>query len=177
MADTEPRVLSPYRLRQLLSYDAETGVLTWKPRGQKGWDSRYAGTPALHATNSGGYRSGCIFGRSFKAHRVAWAIHHGAWPDSEIDHINGDASDNRITNLREVSKALNARNRRLRSDNPTGFVGVSSDRNGKWRARIHIDGKERSLGSFKTQEEAAEARRAYALMHGYTDRHEGGSRG
>lgn len=174
MADTEPLLLSPYRLRLLIDYDPETGILTWKPRGQKGWDSRYAGTPALEAINSGGYRSGFILGRSCKAHRVAWAIHYGAWPEGEIDHINGDPADNRVCNLREVSKSLNARNRSLRSDNPSGFVGVSADRNGKWRARIHIDGRERSLGSFKTPEEAAEARRAFALMNGYTTRHEGG---
>lgn len=99
---------SPELLRKLLDYDPETGVLTWKERPRdffesdrnwRWWNTRFSGASALSAIEGGGYKSGRIFGRPTKAHRVAWAIMNGSWPTGEIDHVNGDKTDNRISNL------------------------------------------------------------------------------
>lgn len=157
-------------IRQLLRYDEETGKLYWKPRGRKGWDTRYAQTEAFTCKTKQGYLHGNINGTTHKAHRVIWAMIYGYWPH-EVDHINGDKTDNRLENLREVSRAVNCRNRQLRSDNVSGFVGVSSNRYGKWRSRIHVNGKEVLCGTFNTPEEAHAARLELAKQHGFTDRH------
>ena len=78
--------------------------------------------------------------------------------DKEVDHINGDGLDNRLANLRIVSREQNQRNSKRRSDNTSGFKGVSlHGKSGKWQARIRIDGKQKSLGIFRTKEEAHKA--------------------
>lgn len=110
---------------------------------------------AFTADDGSGYRQGRIFGKAFRAHRVAWAITHGEWPSYEIDHINGDRSDNRINNLREASRMENARNRGANINSPSGLKGVSwSKSSGKWRARITAGGPENNLGFFDTAEDA-----------------------
>jgi hypothetical protein len=163
--------LSIERLRQFVVYEPDTGRLFWRPRGNIAWDIRYAGTVALHCLNSGGYRSGSVDRVSVKAHRAAWALQHGRWP-TEIDHINGRRADNRLENLREVSRATNCRNRGLRNDNMSGIVGVGFHlRSGKWRARIQIDGRSVSLGSFWRKQDAINARRLAEIRHGFGPNH------
>lgn len=88
-------------------------------------------------------------------HRVAWLIVHGAWPVGLIDHINGEKVDNRLANLREADKAINAQNRRGPAATSTvGFLGVSRQKNGRFQARIGVGGKNVALGTFDTAEEA-----------------------
>lgn len=157
------------QVRALLSYDPETGKLWWKPRGKTGWDSRYAGKEAFTCQTVAGYRRGFLLGRSVKAHRVAWAIYHGEWP-LELDHINGEKADNRISNLRAVDRQANARNRSIRSDNNTGIQGVCF-RNNRWIARIHIDGKERWLGAFRDKDAAVSARKQAERINNYHENH------
>ena len=98
--------------------------------------------------------------RQYFAHRLAWFYVHGVFPDKDIDHINGDHSDNRIENLRLVSHAENMQNHRsARSDSATGIIGVMQ-RNRKrspWYAEIRLNGKKKYLGSFATKEEAQQA--------------------
>jgi hypothetical protein len=159
------------RLRQLVAYEPDTGRLFWRPRSNHRWNMRYAGTVALHCTNSGGYRSGSVDQKSVKAHRAAWALYYGRWPH-EVDHINGCRSDNRIENLREVDRATNCRNRGLRSDNVSGRVGVGfHKRTGKWRARIQINGRSVSLGSFWRMHDAVYARLNAEREHGFGPNH------
>lgn len=146
-------------LKSLIRYEPETGKLYWLHRPGKvgNWNAKYAGKEAFTA-ESGGYRVGAIFGKNHYAHRVAWAIFHGCKP-AVIDHINGDRSDNRISNLRSVSAFENARNSARKSSNRSGHTGVSwCSAVNKWRATIQLDGKAKHLGVFQRMEDAIAAR-------------------
>lgn len=166
---------TPEQLREAIDYNAETGVATWRWRHDarpSNWNARYAGKPALSSINDKGYQCGSFRGRIIELHRAAWAIHYGAWPVGQIDHINGVRSDNRIINLRVVTNAENARNQKRQSRNTSGQTGVcwhSSDR--KWRAQISANGKRKFLGRFDSMEAAIEARRAAERAYGYHENH------
>lgn len=97
-----------------------------------------------------------INGRSYLAHRLAWLFVHGQWPDAEIDHKNGDRTDNRLCNLRCVTRQHNLMNqRRPRSNNTTGYLGVCVDRErGAFQARVQVSGRAHHLGRFDTPEAA-----------------------
>lgn len=167
---------TPEYLRTVLDYDPETGILTWKERTKDmfvqgnrrhSWNSRWAGQSAFRKSEFG-YMRGSVNGRKLFAHRVIWAMHHGRWPDGQIDHINGDRSDNRIENLREVDAAENARNHSMHRNNTSGHVGVTwSAMRNKWMVRA---GK-RFVGYFSNLEKAAEARRAAAIEMGFHENH------
>ena len=148
---------TPDELRQLLTYDPDTGVLIWKARpGKTAWNKRWAGRAALEYVDSVGYKTGKVASKEIRAHRVIWALFHGAWPDQVVDHINGDKTDNRISNLRVVSQAQNAMNRSA-AGGASRYKGVSYSRSGPWCAIIQKDRKKKFLGRFKTEEEAARA--------------------
>ena len=93
------------------------------------------------------------------AHRLAWFYVYGAWPNGDLDHINGDKLDNRIANLREATRKQNMQNVRQHKHNTSGVKGVAwhSQRN-KWRAYIFVDYRQIHLGLFDTKEAAAAAR-------------------
>lgn len=92
------------------------------------------------------------------AHRVAWAVHYGEWPEKDIDHINQDKGDNRICNLRLATDQENLRNIPKFSTNTSGYKGVSLiKKTGKWNARISTGSEYKSLGNFDTPEDANEA--------------------
>lgn len=177
---------SPDELRKLLDYDPETGVLTWRARtagmfsnsgngseaNAAGWNARWAWKPALSAVNNHGYRHGKIFACDHLAHRVAWALHYGEWPAEQIDHINGDRSDNRIANLRQASRTDNARNQKLHSTSQTGFAGVRwNGKAGKWRAEIRASGMSKHLGFFTDFAAACDARKAAERELGFHENH------
>lgn len=143
------------RLQELFSYAEKTGLLIRKSTV----GGRLAGTRAGH-THKTGYRNLLVDGRSFREHRAIWCLVHGDWPDCEIDHVNGDPSDNRLENLRLATKSQNARNRRVRRGVASGVKGVSAvTGSSRWQARIFANGKEHYLGCFATIEAA---RAAYA---------------
>lgn len=99
------------------------------------------------------------------AHRLAWLYVHGEWPSKHLDHLNGNRTDNRIENLRQVSVAENAENtRRPHRDNKSGYLGVCKKR-GKWLAVIQIKGKYTRIGLFDTPEMAHEAYLAEKRKH------------
>jgi len=161
------------RLRELLDYDPETGILTWLERaeGPAWWNTRFAGKPA-GCVGGDGYLNVQVDGRCYRAHRVAWAIHNGRWPDGEIDHVSGEKLDNRAANLRDVPHRVNARNQKMRVTNRSGYTGVSWHKaTGRWQALIRINGKKLHLGLFDNIADAVAARRAADRQHGYTDRH------
>jgi len=184
MADSE--LPSPTLLRQFLDYDPEAGKLVWRERLPvhftdgvysavrccKSWNRLNAGNQAFTNIMGIGYAKGSVNGRLLLAHRVIWAIVTGEWPQGDIDHINGNRSDNRWVNLRDVSHAINLRNASGKSNNTSGATGVSyrTDR-GKWRARVMVDGRERSLGSFDSFDAAVAARDAAMISDGFTKRH------
>jgi hypothetical protein len=110
-----------------------------------------------------GYTYLCLNYRNYPAHRVAWLYMTGAWPLNEIDHINGDPSDNSFSNLREANRVQNVRNRPLHSRNTSGVAGVTWDsQTQKWRATITVHGKMRSLGRHASKDAAIAARHAAA---------------
>jgi hypothetical protein len=150
-------------------YDPETGVFTRKTTVSKHKAGTVCGSRQHH-----NYLRISIDKRPYWAHRLAWFYVHAEWPKKDIDHINGDGGDNRIANLREATMSQNLMNTKTRTDNTSGFKGVSKDnRRGRWEAYVHKDGKKKSLGSYKTKEEAARAYVAAATaMHGEFVRHE-----
>ena len=149
---------TPSELRDRLNYDPQTGGLTWK----KLRNSLRLGEQAK-SLDVGGYIQVNIAGYVLKGHRIAWAIYYGQWPDGPIDHINGNRSDNRIENLREVSHQTNCQNMRNGScKNETGFLGVHiakgiTNQNKKYRAKIQHNKKQIHLGGYPTPQEAHEA--------------------
>jgi hypothetical protein len=156
-------------LLQLLNYDPETGALTWRERpDHPAFTTRWAGKPAFTALERG-YKQGRIFMELHYAHRIIWRMVTGEIAH-DVDHINGVRSDNRWSNLRSVSRAENLRNRRLSCQNTSGTHGVYA-RSWGWQAYIRADGKTKCLGSFKTKEEAVEARRAANEKYGYHQNH------
>ena len=161
-------MLTQKRLKELLAYTPETGVFTWaKPRGGK-----VAGAVAGTIHYKQGYIRIKIDGGMYSAHRLAWLYVYGEMPEHEIDHINHDRQDNRIENLRSVTRHQNARNRALRADNTSGVVGVNwFKRNKKWGARIFKNGKFVFLGLFDRFEDAAEARKNASLKYGFHPNH------
>lgn len=152
------------RLRELLSYDPETGVFT-RIVGRPGPNAR-AGDIA-GCDNGQGYIRIYVDGKPYKAHRLAWLYKHGEFPQ-EIDHIDCDRSNNRIANLRPVTRGQNRTNCGAYKSNTSGFKGVSFNRRSqKWIAQIQKGGRKIGLGYFATPEEAS-ARYASAVneFHG-----------
>jgi len=150
MADSN---LTAERLRELFSYDPDTGLFT---------RLHAAGTvKAGHIANyiaASGYVVIRINTHRFKAHRLAWLYTYGRWPLDQIDHINGIGSDNRISNLRECNHSENAQNMRLRKTSKSGFLGVNFHKlHGKWQSVICVNQKVMHLGYFQSAELAHDA--------------------
>lgn len=95
---------------------------------------------------------------------------NGYWPELQIDHINGDVTDNRISNLREVSASVNGQNCKRRHDNTTGVTGVSRTKN-SFRAEICVAGKRHRLGQFRSIEQAIAARKLAEREMGFHENH------
>lgn len=164
-------------LRSRMSYDPLTGALSWlrqdaSDRSTKIWNSRFAGKAALTSKDTHGYYRGGFGGRQFLAHRVCWALHYGEWPSGNLDHINGDRSDNRIANLRQVSVGENCKNVSRKSSNKSGLSGVWwCQRVGKWHAYVTLTGKRKHLGSFAEKFDAILVRLMAQREMGFSARH------
>jgi hypothetical protein len=152
-------------IRELLNYDPQTGIFTWRPRGISSFDAREAGTVA-GGGNGNGYSSITLRGHGgrYYAHHLAWLHFHGQWPSGVIDHINMNRADNRIANLRVANETQNRANTGRRRHNTSGFKGVSNC-DGRWRAKIGVNRKSIHLGTFNTPEAAHEAYMAAARRH------------
>lgn len=150
-------------LATVISYDASTGDFWWLKKKRGRLTTRPAGT-----VRGDGYRMVNIDGSIVYQHRLAWLFSHGAWPDVEIDHIDGNPSNNRIENLRLAVRHENAKNAGRHSNNTSGFKGVDFRKSdGKWRARIRIKGKRINLGLFNDPLEAFNAyKKAADDLHG-----------
>lgn len=146
------------RVRELLAYDPETGVLRWRTsRGKKVKAGDVAGC------ESGGYRKIKIDGRMYLAHRLAWVIVRGEWPEKGIDHQDLDGLNNRWKNLRPASPQQQCANHPVRKDSRTGIKGVRKiGPNHGWHARITTNGKSVHLGTFPTAQAASLAYRRAA---------------
>ena len=146
--------LTVERLRELLDYNPETGIFTWRV------DRSYrikANDRAGYVTPAQGYRKLTVLRYEYPEHRLAWFYVYGVWPSGDIDHINGIVADNRLANLRDVTTQEKCMNRRkARSDSTSGLIGAKKW-HGKWQATIKADGRYIYLGTFDTPEEAHQA--------------------
>lgn len=150
-------MLTQQQAIELLDYDAETGLFTWKPRQNNNKFNATRAGKTCGRTHKNGYVDIGINGKKIAAHRLAWLYVKGQWP-AEIDHINGDRADNRLANLRECTHAENCQNYPVKTSNTSGFPGVSWHKGAKcWRATIVINRKQKSLGTFDTRLEAYQA--------------------
>jgi hypothetical protein len=144
------------RLKELLDYDRDTGVFTWKIKRGRSAKGSIAG-----CQHSNGRVLISIDGKLHWAHRLAWLYGYGEISDDfEIDHINRCGSDNRLVNLRKVSRKQNQENLGLRRDNSSGNrnVGWSKD-HGKWTVNLKSHGKNIHFGYFSELSEAVVAAR------------------
>ena len=163
---------TPNRLNETLRYEPDLGKLFWLPRIQRnGSVFRLAGKEAFTAFTANGYKQGAVDGHNLYAHRVIVAMSIGEWPEA-VDHINGDRADNRIINLRAVTSAENAKNRRLLDANTSGHVGVyRHSQVSKWVAYIHANGQCKSLGCFDNFADAVAARQRASEEYGFHANH------
>ena len=137
-------------VRRVVRYDPETGVLTWLVKRRSPKDvGRNAGCLSLD-----GYIALTLFNKKYKAHRVAWLLTYGRWPIGDVDHIDGNRTNNRLSNLREVSRLENLQNvRKPTCVNKVGFLGVSPNKK-RFAASIKVNGDKLHLGTFDTPEQA-----------------------
>ena len=144
----------------VLEYDPESGTFRWKHRNgmPKQWTKRYAGKPAGNVEPRGYVRIR-IDGKSYYAHRIAWSMLGGA-DAKDIDHINGNRSDNRACNLRAATRSQNIFNQG-RGD-PSRGVHWNTKRK-KFIAQISCDGVHHWLGEHDTMESAAQAFKVAAV--------------
>lgn len=136
---------------ETIRYEPETGHFLWSV-GRPGCK---AGSRAGSVTREG-YVVVRLGRQTLRAHRLAWFLSYGCWPVGEIDHINGNPSDNRLANLRVVDRAGNAQNRRkAHRDSSHGFLGAAwNSQHKRWQAKIVANGKRYHLGYFDSAEAA-----------------------
>jgi len=105
-------------------------------------------------------------------HRLAFLYMEGSFPSDDVDHINGNGTDNRWINLRSVKRVENARNVKLLSSNTSGHAGVGWDvHRNKWRARITVNNKTKHLGRFDRIQEAVDARKHAEIEYDFHPNH------
>ena len=146
-------ILTQERLKELLSYDPETGVFVRVKSSGPAKIGAVAGT--FHPA---GYLHIQINGAKFLSHRLAWLYMIGAFPPDQIDHINRNKKDNRFVNLRAATHSENMHNQPKPKNNTSGFKGVAYHKqHKKWHASIRINNVLKHLGDFFTPEEAGAA--------------------
>lgn len=145
-------MISQAILKELLSYDENTGKFHWKVSRAGNKKGSLAGT-----INSNGYIVIRIFSKEYRAHRLVFLYINGVMPIFDVDHINGDRIDNRAANLREVTRSQNMQNLRVaNSRSSSGLIGAGKNRD-RWAARIWVNGKRIHLGYFHDPESAHNA--------------------
>ena len=148
--------------RELFEYDPETGLITWKKKTSK-YSRALIGDVAGYLEGKTGYLRVKINHEKYYVHRIAYAIHFGAWPEGDIDHINGNRSDNRIDNIRDGSTRQNMWNLKVhRESDLTPCVRHRKEKNtNQWIAEICIGSNRNYIGSYPTKELAVLARDKY----------------
>lgn len=159
-------------IKELIRLDYQTGDLFWLPRSAKhfvatgirdtkgcanNWNSRYAHKPCLTCIGNHGYKRGNFLGNSLLAHRAVFYIVNGFMP-KYVDHINGNKLDNRPINLRQATNSENIANSKSRKNSSSKYLGVCwSKKHDKWVVHITKDYKQKYLGLFESEVDAAKA--------------------
>lgn len=167
-------------LLEAVHYDPDTGAFTWRERPRshfnsqrayKAWNAKFPGRPAGSGRGNG-YHRVCIAGYAYHAHRLAWFYVHKEWPEFDIDHINHNPGDNRIGNLRAVTRLVNKMNTCMYKNNTSGVTGVSwSKRSQKWLAMVTLKGKAQYLGLYESLFDAVSARKSAESLYGFHENH------
>lgn len=163
-------------LDHLFAFEAGVGILIWKPRPREmfnsdmafhRWNGAYAGKAAGRITSSG-YRNIKVMGEAFQAHRLIWKLVTGEDP-GEIDHKNRNKLDNRMENLRVVSRSENMRNKGVNANNACGEKHIHwMPKLQRWTVQLMVPGKgQRQLAWCKTLGEAVAVRNRLYLEYGY----------
>lgn len=160
-------MLTYERANELFRYDRESGFLVRKKSRQGVNAGEVAGT-----YDDKGYVIVCADYRRYKAHRIAWLLEHGDWPKGQIDHVDGDPANNRISNLRDVTGSENNRNRSRCTRNKSGVVGVQFHAASvSWRSSIKAGERKIELGKFCCLLDAAAARKSAEMRFGFSSSH------
>lgn len=150
---------------ELFQYDKNSGQIFWR----KSRPGATAGKEAGSITAQG-YRQICTGGRAYQSHRIAVLLVTGKWPEGEVDHLNGNRSDNRWENLRVVSRTQNMRNKSFRTVTKSGHAGIYRQNN-KWRVKVGAGAGQIHIGYFDKIEDAIAARLAAEKALNYSSRH------
>ena len=136
-----------HELQEAFCYDPQTGLITRLHAAGNVAAGAICGRQDLK-----GYLRVHFRGKDYKLHRLAWFLHYGEWPSTQLDHIDGDKQNNRITNLRECTTSVNCANQKgARRNNRLGIQGVHEiSSSGKFRAKF----RGRGLGCYDTPEKA-----------------------
>lgn len=171
MPNLDRETITPEELRSKFAYVPETGKIHRK-LGDSMWTT--LGKEAFCGLSQG-YLRGSYKGVALAAHRVAWALHHGVWPADQIDHIDGDGCNNRISNLRDVTNLENSKNlgrSKIKVGPDSGVDGVYwHKQSGKWMARLKSNGKWIYLGTYADLDEAIAIRRRAEEAYGFHPNH------
>ncbi len=153
-------MITAERLRELLSYDPETGVFTWRvQRSGRSQIGSIAGSKTKYGVNI------CIDCGMYRACRLAWLYMTGEWPIGNVIPLDGDCCNLRWSNLRAVTPSERRTHGKYTCSNRTGHRGVFRSANGAIRACIRVNGKGIYLGSFDTVEAASAAYQQAAREH------------
>lgn len=158
------RQLSQVELKRLLSYDPGTGIFT----RLISWTKDYPVGSIAGRVDKDGYLRITVNRIVYSSHRLAWFYFYGVWPKGNIDHIDMNKKNNKISNLREDDLFENARNKDKLITNKSGYKGVAKNtRCNTWRSTITANRKTIYLGSFSNKEDAAIAYDKAAIrLHG-----------
>lgn len=157
-------------LKKSLSYDPSTGLFHWLVKKPNVNIGDVAGTKRKNDGKT--YIIITISGKKYRAHRLAFLYMNGSFPEMLCDHINGDGTDNRWCNLREVNHVGNNRNMRLRSDNTSGVAGVYWNKKDKrWQVTLKTGKSRGYIGQFKLLEDAVKARLEAEINNDFHQNH------
>lgn len=149
----------------MLSYDPDSGVFIWKSNSGSARKGKNAGT-----VNSAGYITICVGGVMHRAHRIAFYVMTGKFPEKTVDHINGDRKDNRWSNLRSVGQSINLKNSKMSISNKSGVVGVFWEkRNSRWRSIVVDFHGKYIYKSSRTLFDAVAWRKSKEKEYGYSE--------
>lgn len=145
------------------------GFLYWK----KSCDYRVKVGDVAGFEHSSGYVAVSVDSKLKLAHRVIWEMLRGEIPQNmEIDHIDKCRKNNKIENLRLVSRDENLKNKGMYKCNKSGVTGfIFNKQNSKWAANIRVNGKLKHLGYYADFEDACKARYSAEKFYGFSPSH------